>query len=258
MRPPSRESIFNLLPYTQASLPPRLDPLMLGNYQTSAFDLCFSLFGIPVRVTPMFWLGSVALGWGALELGPPFLLMWVIVCFISILVHEMGHALVARWLGCQVIEAALYLLGGVAVYEPGRNHTQGKSILIALAGPGAGFILWGLMKFVFADPILEYTFLKFDRKVFDLVYWGIDQWLYLNLWWGLVNLLPVLPLDGGRVCQGVCNSISRFRGDDYARKISIAVGGLVAVYFLAHQQTYPGILFLSLTVSNLQAGSDRR
>jgi stage IV sporulation protein FB len=231
---------------------------MLGNYQPSAFDLCFSLFGIPVRVTPMFWLGSVALGWGAMDSGPPFLLMWVMVCFVSILVHEMGHALVARWLGCQVIEAALYLLGGVAVYQPGRNHTQGKSILIALAGPGAGFILWGLMYFVFIGPIVRFSFAKLDPEVFDLVLFGIDQWLYVNLVWGLVNLLPVLPLDGGRVCQGVCNSISRYRGDDYARKTSIAVGGLVAVYFLVHQQTYPGILFLSLTVSNLQANSHGR
>lgn len=231
---------------------------MLGNYQPSEFDLRFSLFGIPVRVTPMFWLGSVVLGWPAMEQGPPFLLMWVLVCFISILVHEMGHALVARWLGCQVVEAALYLMGGVAVYLPGRNYTTGKSILIALSGPGAGFILWALMEYVLKEPIIRFTDLKLDPTVLPLMKYGIRKWLFLNLWWGLVNLLPVLPLDGGHVCEGVCRSISPFRGDDYARQISIVVGGLVAVYCFMNQMTYPGVLFLSLTFSNLQAGSGRR
>ena len=99
---------------------------MLGDYQPSEFDLRFSLFGIPVRVTLMFWLGSVMFGWSAMEQGPPFLLMWVLVCFVSILVHEMGHALVARWLGCQVVEAALYLMGGVAVIFRGGTIRRGS------------------------------------------------------------------------------------------------------------------------------------
>lgn len=234
------------------------DSRMLGNYQPSGFDLRFSVLGIPVRVTPMFWLGTVVLGWGAMESGPPSLLMWVLVCFVSILVHELGHAFVARWLGCHVVEAALYLMGGVAVYQPGRNFTQGKSILIALAGPGAGFILWGLMQFVLAEPIRNFSIKNLDPQVAPLIEFGIRQWLYINLFWGLVNLLPVLPLDGGRVLQGVCNSISPFRGDEYARKIGIAVGGLAAVYFLMIGWTYAGILFLSLTISNVQAGQYRR
>ncbi len=227
---------------------------MLGNVQPSEFDLRFSLFGIPVRVTPMFWLGSVIFGWKAMEWGgPPFLLMWVLVCFVSILVHEMGHALVARWLGCYNVETALYMMGGVATYRPGREYTQGKSILISLAGPGAGFILWGLMEYVFATPILRFADAKLDPKATELIAFGVIQWLYVNLWWGLVNLLPVLPLDGGNVCRGVCLSISPFRGEDVARKISIGFAGLAAAYFLMNDRMYPGILFLSLAVSNLQA-----
>ena len=227
---------------------------MLGNVQPTEFDLRFSLFGIPVRVTPMFWLGSVILGWGAMEYGPPFLLLWVVICFVSILVHEMGHALVARWLGCHNVETALYLMGGVATYHPGRMHTPGKEILISLAGPGAGFILWGLMEFVFAEPLLRFSMLKLDQNATDLMYFGIRQWLYLNLWWGLVNLLPVLPLDGGQVCRSVCRSMSPYRGENIARSISIAVGGSVAAYFLSTGNTYAGMLFLMLTLSNWQAG----
>ncbi len=239
------------------NLTPFCETGMLGNYQPSEFDLRFHLFGIPVRVTPMFWLGTVILGLNALESGPPFLLMWVVVCFVSILAHEMGHALVARWLGGDVLEAALYLLGGVAVYLPGRRHSPGKEILIALAGPAAGFILWGLMVYVFQDPIMSFVEKRFDPKVIDLIDYGISRWNFINLIWGLVNLLPVLPLDGGHVLKGVFKSMSPFRGDEYARRVSILVGGLAAVYFLMHGKTYAGILFLSLTMSNVQAGEFR-
>ena len=230
---------------------------MLGNPQPSEFDLRFIVFGIPVRVSPMFWLGSVILGWNTMSQGPPFLLMWVVVSFVSILVHELGHALVARWLGCHQVETALHMMGGVATFQPGRNFTQGKSILISLAGPGAGFILFLLMEFVIADPLLRLTNRTLDRSVVPLIAAGINMWLFVNLVWGLVNLLPVLPLDGGQVCRGVCLSISPYRGEDYARKISIGVAGLVAVYFLVAGQIYPGILFLSLAFSNAQAGRYR-
>jgi len=230
---------------------------MLGNYQPSEFDLRFDLFGIPVRVTPMFWLGSVVLGWDAMTLGPPYLLMWVVVCFVSILAHEMGHALVARWLGCQVVEAALYLMGGVAVYLPGRNHTQGKSILIALAGPAAGFLMWAAMYFVIQNPLLFFTIKYLDPSAVPLIADGVIQWEYINLWWGLVNLLPVLPLDGGRVLEAVATSMSPFRGEEYARKISVLVGGLVAAYFLTHGMTYPGILFMSIAMMNVQSLQNR-
>ena len=227
---------------------------MLGNSQPTEFDLRFSIFGIPVRVSPMFWMGSVILGWDNMRNGPPFLLMWVVVAFVSILVHELGHAFVARWMGCHNVETALHMMGGVATFQPGRNYTPGKSILISLAGPGAGFILYFLMQYVIAGPLQSYADKSLDPGLANLIDSGVRQWLIINLIWGLVNLLPVLPLDGGQVCRGVCLSISPFRGEDVARNISIGVAGLAAVYFLMHQQTFAGILFLSLAVSNYQSG----
>ena len=226
---------------------------MLGNYQPSEFDLRFSILGIPVRVSPMFWLGAVILGWDNMRNGPPFLLMWVLVAFVSILVHELGHAFVARWMGCHNVETALHMMGGVATFQPGRNYTPGKSILISLAGPGAGFLLYFLMQYVIAEPLLSFAKQSLDPSAESLIRSGVGQWLVINLIWGLVNLLPVLPLDGGQVCRGVCLSMSPFRGEAVARNISIAVAGLAAVYFLLHQRTFAGILFLSLAVSNYQS-----
>lgn len=226
---------------------------MLGNYQQSEFDLRFGVAGIPVRVTPWFWAGAVIIGWDSMRLGPPFLMMWVLVMFISIIVHELGHAIVARWLGCHVQETVLYMMGGLAIYHPGRNYTHGKSILISLAGPGAGFILWGFMEFVFQEPVMRFALQRLDPKFLMLIAYGISSWLFINLWWGIINLLPVLPLDGGHVCLGVCRSISPYRGERTAQWISVFVAGSVSAWFFMHQNTYTGVLFLTLAISNWQS-----
>lgn len=188
-----------------------------------------------------------------MRLGPPYLIMSTLVVFVSILIHEMGHALVARALGCHVVETVLHALGGLAIYLPGRHHTHGKSILISLAGPGAGFLLWGLLEFVLDVPIQSFAIRHLDEKFAHLILFGLEVCIFVNKWWGIINLLPVLPLDGGNVCRGVCESLNRYGGERTARKISVGVAGLVAVYFFREQNTFTGILFLSFAINNWQS-----
>ncbi|MEZ6147021.1 MAG: hypothetical protein R3B91_16710 [Planctomycetaceae bacterium] len=72
---------------------------MFGPVQPTPYDLTFSLFGIPVRVIAWFWLTAVILGFSSVHIGPEYLLAWVAIVFVSILVHELGHALVAAAFG---------------------------------------------------------------------------------------------------------------------------------------------------------------
>src|SRR5438445_9974400 len=113
---------------------------MLGNVAPTPFDLRFSLFGIPVRVHPFFWLFSVIMGWDPRN--PNRVLIWVACVFVSILVHELGHALTARSYGWPP-HIVLHTFGGYASFQPTHGYTTGRAILILLAGPGAGFILFG-------------------------------------------------------------------------------------------------------------------
>ncbi len=226
---------------------------MFGQTQPTEFDLRFRLFGIPIRVHPFFFLGTAIMGWGSMEHGPQHLVLWVAICFISILVHELGHALVSRWLGCYGQAIDLYGMGGLAHFQPGRGYTHGKSILISLAGPGAGFLLYALMRFVLSGPLERWANGQGNPAVAFLVSNGVYQWEHVNLWWGLINLLPVHPLDGGQVCMSVCKSLSRYRGDEYCHKIGMVVGGLVAAWFFQAEQTYAAILFAMLAMGNYDA-----
>jgi hypothetical protein len=113
------------------------------------YDLRFSLAGIPVRVHPLFWLIAVFFGIsGDLIMLP----IWVLVVFVAILVHELGHALAFRRYG-QRSQIVLHFAGGLTIPEPvswGSGYasvglTANQQIFISLAGPGAGFLLAALV-----------------------------------------------------------------------------------------------------------------
>jgi hypothetical protein len=92
---------------------------MLGMPEPTPYDLRFRLLGIPVRVHPLFWLATAVLGSGGSEtLGP--ILIWIGCVFVSILVHEYGHGLMARLFRCRP-SIVLYGLGGLCAYDAERQ-----------------------------------------------------------------------------------------------------------------------------------------
>jgi membrane-associated protease RseP (regulator of RpoE activity) len=191
----------------------------------TSYDLNFRLFGFPVRVHPLFWVGAVIFGADYLQLGLVYLLIWVGVVFVSILVHELGHALAYRLFGTGS-HVILYVFGGLAV--PWSSVAgRWRRVVVYLAGPGAGFVLCAAVYvsneyFGWADP-------RRSLPLFVLYFslYGV------NLYWGVLNLLPVFPLDGGRVSQEVCSAVSRRNGDRIALEISVGFAGLVCLYSLA-------------------------
>jgi len=205
------------------------------------FDLNFSVLGIPVRVHPMFWLVCLLLG-GDRDVGAA--LRWVGVVFVSILVHEMGHALVARSYGANPW-ITLYSFGGLASYRGARTDTK-SSIAITLAGPMAGFLFAGLIaaaiiatrhRIDFFGSMIGTGSPLENENVRQIVF----QLLYVNIFWGLVNLLPVFPLDGGQISMSLFQAFNPREGAAQALWLSVIVAAAVATasfvlrhdYFLA-------------------------
>lgn len=198
---------------------------MFAEPERTTYDLSFRLFGFSVRVHPLFWLGAVLLGafWLQQPGGTLYILVWIAAVFVSILVHEFGHALAFWWFGTGS-HIVLYIFGGLAVPWSAVGG-KWRRALVALAGPFAGFALLGVVFFSdFFYPWAE------SNRFLTALYLSL---LYINLYWGVMNLLPVFPLDGGQVCQEVCSSIWRRNGVRVALEISIAVGGLIALYSVA-------------------------
>jgi Zn-dependent protease len=163
------------------------------NRESPPFSWHFSLGRIPVVVEPMFWLTTVMLGTSLRD--GRLIALWVAVCFISILVHELGHAVAAMALG-SAVSVRLYWFGGLTYHE---GFSRWRSVAVSLAGPFAGFLLAGVAYG------LEWVWPP--TTWMGSVFYSLVQ--YVNVWWGILNLLPVPPLDGGHVSQGVLGPTRR-------------------------------------------------
>jgi stage IV sporulation protein FB len=232
--------------------------VVIGNLPPTQADLNFSLFGIPVRVHPLFWLAAVLLG--GLNMTPKSLLIWVGVVFVSILVHEMGHALVIRQFGMWP-RILLYTFGGLAVYDPIRRDPR-RQMLISLAGPAAGFLLAGAVVLLLkanGHPVLIHFGPPFGLAMLtapfenELLTDVVDFLLFVNVWWGLMNLLPVYPLDGGQFLYALFESLHTREAMVKSLWVSIVTAGAVAIYAATRvQDLYLTILFAYLAISNFQ------
>jgi Zn-dependent protease len=195
----------------------------------------FTLFGIPVRVQPIFWL--VALMLGAPDGTSPRqiaeLAIWMVVLFVSILAHELGHAFAMRGYGRQP-SIELWGLGGLTHWGDGPAVTPGKDIVVSLSGPAAGLSLGALLfALTRVAPPAEGS----------LVEEAVRQALWVNIGWGLVNLVPILPLDGGHVLRSVASWWAGARGRKIAHGVSLLLA--VAIVLWAVQQRQLWIAFLA-------------
>jgi Zn-dependent protease len=223
------------------------------------FDLHFRIFGIPVRVHPMFWLFSAILGWNYIRAGLEYVLLWVGCTFISILVHELGHIFMGQAFGNRG-HIVLYSFGGLAIGS-NREPYRWQRIAVSLAGPLAGFVLFGLVLLFdrFALPRID-----LEGKMMLLLEVAVDMLLFMNLIWGLLNLLPIWPLDGGQISQEICTGVSARNGMRVSLGISFALSALLAVHsllaangrpllpFLPFGGTYSAIFFGLLALESFQ------
>jgi Zn-dependent protease len=202
--------------------------VFLAEPTPTPYDLNFRLFGVPVRVHPMFWLICVLLNTGSINEGRfAELVVWVACVFVSILVHEMGHVLMGRAFGSEA-NIVLYGFGGLAVGST-RGLTPWKRVAVLLAGPGAGFILYAA---VWAGTVI-YRDQMPEQRPPVLVLLAILYLSWINLWWGIFNLLPVWPLDGGQISAELFKMRNPWTGMRTALQISIVVGAGIALLALA-------------------------
>ena len=174
-------------------------------------------FGIPVYVSPYWFLiaGVFILIYASdlastLHGATRFIVAaaFVVLLYVSVLIHELSHSLVARGYGLPVRRILLYPLGGFSEIEQ-EPPTPGREFLVSAAGPALSLALaaggYGLMHVVPADTVAGTL---------------VHQLSWANLVVGIFNLLPGLPLDGGRMLRAVIWKLTgRPSHLDYRRRL---------------------------------------
>jgi Zn-dependent protease len=250
-------------------LPLDKDKSVLGEPARTQYDLNFNVLGFPVRVHPFFWLLGLILG-GRIrgEDAGLLILIWIVSLFASILIHELGHSLMMRRFGISS-HIVLHLMGGLAISDSSSFGAQSRnsrsSILISFAGPAAGFVFAGLIilgimamggDFIvdFDNPFPFYRFrLNPIPEPGSPLPHLVHALLFINILWGLVNLLPVYPLDGGQIARTVMIDQDPGGGAIKSLWLSVFVGGAMGVFGATRGDYFVAIMFGMLAFQSYMA-----
>jgi Zn-dependent protease len=190
-------------------------------------SLRFRLFGFPVAIGVDFLLITLLIGMG--NRPGAYLLEWLFVVAVSILIHELGHAFAVRSYGITP-EIRLWGMGGLTIF--GFVLPPRKSILVSLAGPLVGIPVAVVVMVI--RPWLP------DMEPIRTI---VNDLIFVNLWWGLLNLLPIAGLDGGHVVTDLFLIAMGERG----RRPGLAFVGLASVV-VAIGAVFAGIVYLAVVI----------
>lgn len=186
----------------------------------------FHLFGMPVTVRGSFLMVAGLIAFltiwdpvrGAVSSsGVRLAIAWIAIIFVSILVHELGHAVTARMYGSKVA-IELNGLGGLTRWSIDGSMTPGRRALVSAAGSAVGILFGGLVWLFETQFGPDSGFVAFI----------LGELVFVNVFWGLLNWLPIRPLDGGHLLQSLLEKVVPDRTERVAKVIftSTAAGAL--------------------------------
>jgi stage IV sporulation protein FB len=201
--------------------------------------LRFRLGSFPIAVYPSFLIAAAILG--PLSGDIQGILVWVVVVFLSVLTHELGHALVGKAFGGKP-EIRLEGFGGVTFPRLPQPPGPGKQIALSLAGPFAGLLLgaaaWGAS-------------VQLNPEAGSPVSRMLGMFQVTSVLWAVLNLLPVLPLDGGQVLLAVLQGIRKKPSLRLASLLSGAIAlAVAAASFFLLDQAFMAIWFVLFAAQN--------
>jgi Zn-dependent protease len=203
-----------------------------------------SLAGIPIRVHATFFLILLFVAFAHADNGPGAVargMVFVLLLFLCVVLHELGHSLVGRRYGYRVRDITLLPIGGVASFEHMPTNPR-EELAIASAGPAVSFAIAGALYLVVTatgsfQPLTE---LDVDRGSL------VERLMVVNFFLAAFNLLPAFPMDGGRMLRAFLAQRMEYTA---ATQIAARIGqGMALVFGFIGLFTNPFLLFIALFV----------
>ncbi len=209
--------------------------------------LSFSLLRIPVTIRGSFLLIAAVLALVGRS-DPMSVVAWVGIVFVSILIHELGHALTARRMGATV-EIELNGVGGLTRWSiPASELGPGRRALVAASGSAVGVVFGGLVWLV-ASQFGPYS---------GMTLFVINNLIFINVFWGLINWVPIRPLDGGHLLQALLDKFTPKRAEKIARIVFTVTAGVALAWGINTSRIFIAVLAGWMLLAELTAGRPSR
>jgi Zn-dependent protease len=201
--------------------------------------LKFSLPGVPVSVHWSFLIVAF-FGLNRFDTGLE-IAGWTLAVFGAVLLHESGHAYSAKAYGSTDVSVTLFALGGYTTWLPKPTLTPGKRFVISAAGSAVGIVAGLLILWANSVGVFE-GFPSWALAFFD-------TFVLVGLFWGVLNWIPLLPLDGGHMLNHALAVFWPKQAPNITLGVSTVVGvGLIGAAFY-YQQTFMAIFLIFILFS---------
>lgn len=208
----------------------------------SRHGVFFWLFSTLVTVRFTFFLVMVLMA-GLSRRSLVGILIWVLVAGFGVLLHEFGHVAAARYYRHKP-RVELYTMGGVTMWESDGRAGWVERLVISLTGPAIGIALAGLV-WLLRDT-LGWT------PGSSSAHLALSDFMWVSVGWGVFNLLPILPLDGGQALEAILAGLHARDPRRTTRIVSLGVGAVVALVAFGAGWTWAGVLAAMFAYNNAQ------
>jgi stage IV sporulation protein FB len=190
--------------------------MLLPEPRSTRWDLHWRMFGGEIRIRPIFWASCVLLGsivYRDPETGGMNMFwLWIAAVLITLLTHETCHILAARLFGTHV-RVVLAGMGGTVFGLDEQKRWQ--RVLVLLSGTLGNLLILGILWGITGSP------LPLEWRVFLAPFVWLLMWT--NAFWSVLNLLPLWPLDGGRIAVEIGDALLGRPGQTAALVVSLVV-----------------------------------
>ncbi len=205
--------------------------------------LRFPLLSVPVSIhwsflfVAVFGLGVYS-GWE--------IAAWTGAVLVAVLLHESGHAFTAKAFGAAPVSITLFALGGYTSWAATRTLGPGRRFIISAAGSAVG-IAAGL-------GVIGLSRAGAFDSLPDLAFVFLESFVWAGLVWGILNWIPILPLDGGHMLQHALEIFTPTKAAPIARGISVVTGVAAAGAAFYLGETFLAIFVAMITFMGFRQG----
>lgn len=171
-------------------------------------------------------------------------LSWMFVIFISVLFHEYGHALSATFFG-QSAQIQLFAFGGLTLPQ-GKKLKGWQEFIVIAMGPAFGFLLY------FGALLIPIEPLQAMGPLGGYLAYTVVVTRFINLFWTVINLIPILPLDGGHLLRVILSGFIGHKSWKVSFITSFVLSVAACIFFFVVGQFFIGAIFLLFTFQSFE------